>query len=115
MAESRKLIVAAVVGAADVLIFQHFVPHMADVRRAEPMNTDIEKAERQGLFIATTFTLLVAGLYRSAEVFAVGGAVILGLDFATKHANAVNPQTGKVESAQQTGVGMSYPQPDYQS
>ena len=115
MAESRPLIAAAIVGAADVLIFQHFVPNMADVRRAEPINTDIEKAERQGLLVATVFTLLVAGLWRSAEIFAVGGAVIIGLDFAVKHANAVNPQTGKPVNPQESGVSVSYPQPDYQS
>ena len=101
------------VGAVDVLIFQHFVPTHADVRRAEPYNVDLETSERKALYAATAFTLLVAGFARSAEIFAIGGLTIIAIDFTLKHANAVNPQSGKVETPMQSGVSSSFPLPDY--
>lgn len=101
------------VGIVDVLIWRHFVPNVADVRTAPSYNTDIEKAERLALYTGTAFTLVVAGFARSAEVFAIGGLTLVALDFATKHANAVNPTSGKVEPPQQTATSTSYPMPDY--
>jgi hypothetical protein len=105
------------VGIVDVLIWRHFVPNMSDVRTAMPFNGDIESAERTALLVGTMFTLVVAGFARSAEVFAVGGLVLVALDFATKHANAVHPDTGKMagmDAQDQTApMSDSYPMPDY--
>jgi hypothetical protein len=60
---------------------------------------------------------MVAGFARSAEVFAVGGLVLVALDFATKHANAVHPDTGKMAAmgpdAVTAGSSQSFPMPDY--
>jgi hypothetical protein len=44
-------------------------------------------------------------------VFAIGGLVILALDYATKHANATDPNTNKMADSTST----SYPAPDYSS
>jgi hypothetical protein len=105
------------VGIVDVLIWRHFVPNMADVRTAQPFNGDIESAERTALLVGTMFTLVVAGFARSAEVFAVGGLVLVALDFATKHANAVHPDTGKMVGMGpgdvSAGSSDSFPMPDY--
>jgi len=113
MAARNPLILGVMVGAVDVLIFQHFVPSHADVRRAEPYNNDLEASERKALYAATVFTLIVAGFARSAEVFAVGGITILAIDFTLKHANAINPNTGKVETAKESAVSTAFPLPDY--
>ena len=102
------------VGIVDVLIWRHFVPTVADIRTAEPFNQDIEKAERTALLVGTGFTLVVAGFARSAEVFAIGGLVLVALDFATKHSNAVSPQTGKAAQQMPT-ESTSFPMPDYSS
>lgn len=98
-----------------VEIYRHFVPNMSDIRTAQPFNTDIESAERQALMASTGFLLVTAGLTRSLEVFIIGGLAIIAIDFATKHANAVHPDTGKMASPAPTaaGVSESYPMPDY--
>jgi len=114
MADQAGLGFGIVVGAVDVLIWRHFVPNVADIRTAEPFNQDIEKAERTALIAGTVFTLVVAGFARSAEVFAIGGLVLVALDFATKHANTTNPQTHKTE-AQNPAESTSYPMADYSS
>lgn len=114
-AESREFTTGILVGIADALIFHHFVgASAADIRTAEPFNQDIEKSERLALYTATGFTLVVAGLARSARVFAIGGLVIVALDFGLKHANAVNPTTGKMGDASEH-ASTSYPMPDYAS
>lgn len=112
MAQANELTAGILVGIADVLVWRHFVPNVADIRTAPSMDGDIESAERTALLVGTGFTLVVAGFARSAKVFAIGGLILVGLDFATKHANAVNPASGKIE-AQDSAVSTSYPMPDY--
>lgn len=107
--------IGILVGIVDVEIWRHFVPSVADIRTARPFNPDIESAERTALLTGTLFTLVVAGFTRSLEVFAIGGLALVALDYATKHANAINPDYGKMSSAQprSSGLSESYPMPDY--
>ncbi|SRR6266568_1329452 len=95
------------VGVGDLIIFQHFLPAHADVRTADAFNPDIESSERTALLVTTAFTLLVAGFVRSWDTFLIGGAVIIGVDFAFKHANAVNPGTGKMQDVSDGSMDMS--------
>lgn len=113
-AAPNELTAGILVGIADVLIWRHFVPNVADIRTAPQFNGDIESAERSALIIGTGVTLLIAGFAKSAKVFAIGGIILAGLDFATKHANAVNPNTGKMAAAS-SAESTSYPMPDYES
>jgi hypothetical protein len=104
------------VGLVNSLIFMHFLPPVADVRTAEPYNQDIEGSERTALLATTMFTLLVAGFAKSWDTFIIGGVVIVGVDFAFKHANAVNPDTGKMNQAPESGglnMDTVHPLPDY--
>jgi hypothetical protein len=109
--------VGVLVGVADLLIFQHFMPPVTDIRRAEPFNGDIESSERTALLVTVGFTLLVSGFVRSLDTFLIGGAVIVGVDFAFKHANAVNPDTGKLHVADAGSLDMAtvHNLPDYSS
>jgi hypothetical protein len=105
------------VGLGDLLIFQHFMPTVADVRTADSFNPDIESAERTALLVTVAFTLLVSGAVRSLDTFVIAGAVIVATDFAYKHANAVNPNTGKMTPVSNSGGGGDaasvHPLPDY--
>lgn len=103
------------VGLVNTLIYLHFMPPVTDVKGAEPFNTDIETSERTALLFTTAFTLLVAGFARSFETFMIGGAVIVGVDFAYKHANAVIPGTSKMTpaAAGSMDAGQTHPLPNY--
>jgi hypothetical protein len=113
MPARNELTIGILTGAVDALIWTHFMPSVADIKEVAQFNGNIEQTERTALIAATAFTLLTAGFARSARVFAIGGVVILALDFATKHANTVNPQTGKMAQPGE-GQATSYPMPDYQ-
>jgi len=101
------------VGLVDTVLFLHFLPPVADVRSAQPFNRDIESSERTALLATTAFTLLVAGFARSWDTFIIGGAVIVGVDFAFKHANAVHPDTGKMTVAPEQNLGSVTNLPSY--
>jgi hypothetical protein len=108
--QGTKNITAAIIAVADIAIYQHFTPRLTDIKEAAPFNNNLEGSERTALLVATGLTVLTAGLMKSAEVFMVGGAVIIGLDFAIKHANATNPATGSLDTADNA---TSFPMPDY--
>lgn len=101
------------VGLVDTVIFLHFLPPVADIKTFPSNNNDIESSERTALMVTTAFTLLAAGFAKSWDTFVIGGAVIVGVDFAFKHANAVNPETGKMAQAESPGLGNIHPMPDY--
>lgn len=111
MASRQGVMTGVIVALADIYIYDRVVGASAgDVMTAEPFSATVEKLEREALIITTVFTVLVAGIMRSAEVFAVGGASILACDFTLKHANAVNPNDGKMVAENES---TSYPMPSY--
>jgi hypothetical protein len=116
MAINRHAVeLGVVVGLVDTVIFLHFMPPVTDVKGAPPFNQDIETSERTALLMSTAFTLLVAGFARSLETFMIAGAIIVGVDFAYKHANAVVPGTSKMSPADAGAMdaGTTHPLPDY--
>lgn len=102
------------VGLVNTVIFLHFMPPVADVRSADAFNQQIESSERTALMVTTAFTLLIAGFGRSIETFMIGGAVVVGVDYAFKHANAVHPSTNKMVDANVGMGGSVHSLPDYQ-
>jgi hypothetical protein len=105
--------VGVLAGLGNLIIFNHFVPPVADIREVDPYNSDIEKSERTALVVATAWTLIVSAFTKKVETFAIAGAVLVGVDFAFKHANAVYPSTGTMQAP---GGGVSptlAPIPDY--
>jgi len=107
--------VGVLVTFGNLLIFQHFMPSVTDVRAADQFNPLAESSERTALIVATGFTVLVSGFVRSFDTFIIAGAAIVGIDFAFKHAIAVNPDTNSM-----TGPGGSidgdnvHPLPQYE-
>jgi hypothetical protein len=101
-------------GLGNLLIFNHFLPPIADIRGAEPNDQDIEKSERTALLVGTAWTVLVSAFTGKMETFAIAGLALVGADFAFKHANAVFPSTGTIQAPgtmdQQPNLS---PLPDY--
>lgn len=86
--------VGVLVSFGNLLIFQHFMPTVTDVKLADQFNPLVESSERTALIAATAFTVLVSGFVRSWDTFLIAGATVVAVDFAFKHANAVHPDTG---------------------
>lgn len=113
MAINRHAVeLGVLVGLVDTVIFMHYLPPIADIKTFPP-NRDIESSERTALLATTAFTLLAAGFARSWDTFVIAGAVIVGVDFAFKHANAVNPESGSAFNQPDNSLGNYHPLPDY--
>jgi hypothetical protein len=107
--------VGVLAGVANLLIFQHFMPPVSDVKTADQFNSLIEGSERTALFVSIATTAIISGAVKSWDTFLVGGAIIVAIDFAYKHANAVHPDTGTMQAPGSTDMsgGNLHPLPDY--
>lgn len=101
------------VGLGNLLIFNHFMPSMDQVKSTPQFDQQCEQCEREALMATTAFTLLVAGFARSLDTFIVGGMVVVGVDFAFKHAIAVHPETNTMQSPGMQSGATVHPLPDY--
>jgi hypothetical protein len=114
MSLSRTAVEIGVIGAVgEFLIFNHFMPPVIDVRANQPYDTEIEKSERTGLIVGAAFLALLTSFSPGRiETFAIVGGALVAIDFAYKHANAVHPATGGVQSemGQEQNI---YSVPDY--
>jgi hypothetical protein len=112
---SKTAVEIGVIGAVgEFLIFQHFMPPVPDVRHLPPYDTEMEKSERTGLIVGAAFLAILTSFSPGKlETFAmVGGALVL-VDFAYKHANAVQPHSGAMNSEMGEEQTM-YAVPDYE-
>lgn len=83
-------------GAAIVAIYTMTLPNTTDVRAAAPHNTDVEAARKRAAWTSGAVLGVVFLLTRDVNSFLLGGAVLAGIDFHYKHADAVSPATGKM-------------------
>jgi hypothetical protein len=108
--------VGVLTGVGNLLIFQHFMPPITDVKAGDQFDNMAEGSERTALVVAVAFSGLVATFVRSWDTFLIAGAVIIGVDFAYKHAIAVHPQTGTVAGpagSEPLDTGNLHPLPTY--
>lgn len=105
--------------AAVYVIYQAALPNHADIRTAPAHNTDIEAARKRAAWKAASILALVFLLTQDVNSALIGGAALGGIDLMTKHANAVNPSTGKIGEpvsaavAAEQGNDVAFPVPDY--
>ena len=103
--------------AAVYVIYQSALPNHADIRSADPHNTDIEASRKRAAWKAGSLLALVFLITQDLNSFLIGGAALAGVDLMVKHANAVHPATGKMagpaEAAMGTELETATPLPDY--
>ena len=113
---SQSVAMGIGIGAVDLLIFDRMVPGTADIRTAAPKNSDIETVRRQATIYCAGVNGFISLITRDWKVFLIGGIVTIAMSYLTAHANAVNPQTGKmaptVEASLQSDMG-AWALPDY--
>lgn len=78
-------------------VYQHAVPNIADHRAVEADNPDAQSARRQAAWTSAAVVAGVSLLAKDPTIFVIGGAMLVALDWSTRHADAVNPITGAVD------------------
>lgn len=114
--------VGVLLGIGDVLLFNHFMgAGITDILAFDTQGQSDkfgERAEREALYTCLVLNIGVSALCRSLDAFIVSGAFLVGIDFCTKHAIAVNPGTGSVKTQGQQVSGSQdmsnvMPMPNY--
>lgn len=95
-------------------IYAHHMPQTVDLRNAAPHNSDAESSRRQAAFESAGLLVLVFAMTRDLNAFILGGVATIAVDMSYKHANGLNPATGKLDAS---GGGQSisnvYPLDNY--
>jgi hypothetical protein len=105
-------------GALVVAVYQHALgAGVTDIRAAQPHDTDIESARKTAAWTSAAVLGFIYLFTRDRNSFLIGGAMLGGIDLTVKHANAVHPDTGKIDAHTGTSVSPeitdAYPMPDY--
>ena len=82
--------------AAVYVIYQSALPSHADIRSAPAHDNTIEAARKHAAWKAGAVLGFVFLLTHDLNSFLIGGLALGGIDYMTKHANGINPATGKL-------------------
>jgi len=99
-----SLPVALATGAIVYVTYDHMLPPAADCRVAGMNDSNLESCERQAAWVSAAIVGAVSLVAKDPNIFIVGGAMIVALSWLHRHANAVNPDTGKLG----TGGGLGH-------
>lgn len=87
--------VALATGTLVFGIYQVITPSTADIRTVEPGNRDVEASERQATWTAAVAVAGISLITKDPNPFIVGGALVIAMAWSKRHANFVNPLTGR--------------------
>ncbi len=76
-------------------IFQNATPSIADIRVADEQDPDIDSAERLASWTAAGAVAGISLIAKDPTVFVIGGSMVIVLAWWHRHANQVNPLTGR--------------------
>jgi hypothetical protein len=94
-----SLTIGLATAAMVVGIYQYSMPGIADVRASGQNDTTIASTERSATWISAAVVAAVSLISKDPTVFILGGSITMALAWHYRHANAVNPKTGKASSA----------------
>jgi hypothetical protein len=95
------LATAAVVYA----VYSNATPTIADIRSAPQGDPTIDSTRKSASWLSAGVVGAISLIAKDPTVFILGGAMVVAMDWWTRHANEVNPDTGRatVPSAMRMG------------
>jgi hypothetical protein len=86
---------ALALGVACYGIFQVNLPSITETRAADMADPHIESAERAATWECAGLVSTLSLIAKDPTIFTIGGLITIALAWKYRHANAVNPMTGK--------------------
>jgi hypothetical protein len=80
-------------------IYVNALPSVADIRAGDVGNADIAGSEKLAAWASAGTVAAISLIAKDPTIFIIGGATMLLLSWAHRHANLVNPLTGKASAA----------------
>lgn len=105
--------VGLLTAAGVFLIYQNATPSLADIRSAEPHDSDAETARRHAAWMSAALVTGVFLVARDFNSFIISGGALVALDFAHKHANTIHPATGRPDVDTAPSIASVHPMPEY--
>jgi hypothetical protein len=90
-------------------VYSHFMPSVADVKAAQPNNKNMNSTRREATVMSAAVVGGISLLTHDPTIFIVGGAMVVALDLAHRHANVSHPVTGQLVPSPSTGGGAVNP------
>lgn len=87
--------VGLAVAAVVYTIYNKALPPIADMRVADSQNRDLAASEKGATYAAIGTVAGISLIARDPDIFIIGGLTTIGLAWWHRHANMVNPATGK--------------------
>lgn len=92
---NESLIASAAVITAVFATYQTALPAVADERVAPSSDSDLAAAERVATWTSAGLVSVISLLAKDPTIFVLGGMTTVVLAWMHRHANEVNPQTGR--------------------
>lgn len=93
-------------------IYSHALPSLVDHRVGDRDDDAAAKAERTATWTAAGTVSLVSLIAKDPTVFVIGGSMVVALSFWHRHANAVDPMTGRATAPMPMGAADDELSPD---
>jgi hypothetical protein len=91
-------VMVATAGVAVVYgIYQMNMPSMTEVHGAKAHNPSVGSSQKKAMWGSAATVSALFLLTKDATVFTLGGLMFLYEEWSYRHANSVNPQSGKVQ------------------
>lgn len=97
-----SLTVALATGAIVFAIYSNATPTLADIRTADQYDRDIAATRKQATYTAVAVVAGISLISKDPGPFVLGGGMVIALDWFHRHADAVNPLTGKASAVDLT-------------
>lgn len=119
---SESVMVSLATGAIVYAVYQSNLPTVAESHATEPHNASLESGRKKAVWTSAAVVGAMFLLTHDPNVFMVGAGATIALDWMHRHANAVNPNTGKMVSKSQAttlaggadqGISPDQAAPDY--
>lgn len=77
-------------------VYTFSTPATAVIHATQANDDNIERGRKKAAWTSVAVVAAISLLTKDKTVFVMGGAMVVALDWHTRHANAVSPETGKL-------------------
>jgi hypothetical protein len=77
-------------------VYSFSLPNTATITATLPHDDAVEAGRKKAAWTSAAVVGAVALMARDKTIFALGGLMLLALDWHARHSNAVHPETGKM-------------------
>ncbi len=96
--KEKSIIVGLSVATIVYATYSRATPSVADMRVGGRQDDDLDSSRKTAAWLSAAVVGGVSLIAKDSNIFVMGGAMIIALDWMTRHANAVDPNTGRAST-----------------